>query len=95
MAPLPDTFTRDQHPDLRADFVMANPPFNIKEWWDGKQEGDARCKYGTPPQGNANFAWVQHMLHHLAPRWCAGFSGRICFWSMCGISSSSSRTGPA
>lgn len=50
------TFTRDQHPDLRADFVMANPPFNIKEWWDGKLEGDARWKYGTPPQGNANFA---------------------------------------
>ena len=45
-----DTFTRDQHPDLRADFVMANPPFNIKEWWDGKLEGDARWKYGTPPQ---------------------------------------------
>jgi type I restriction enzyme M protein len=62
-----DTFTNDQHPDLRADFVMANPPFNIKEWWDGKLEGDARWKYGTPPQGNANFAWVQHMLHHLAP----------------------------
>jgi type I restriction enzyme M protein len=62
-----DTFTRDQHLDLRADFVMANPPFNIKEWWDGKLEGDARWKYGTPPQGNANFAWVQHMLHHLAP----------------------------
>jgi type I restriction enzyme M protein len=62
-----DTFTRDQHPDLRADFVMANPPFNIKEWWDGKLESDARWKYGTPPQGNANFAWVQHMLHHLAP----------------------------
>jgi len=62
-----DTFTRDQHPDLRADYVMANPPFNIKEWWDGKLEGDARWKYGTPPQGNANFAWVQHMLHHLSP----------------------------
>jgi hypothetical protein len=125
-----DTFTRDQHPDLRADFVMAlpsaaarslprshpadrpngriNPPFNIKEWWDGKLEGDARWsrseaesashaqfyqnrgKYGTPPQTatrecaplksegnpqvvsearnkNANFTWVQHMVHHLAP----------------------------
>lgn len=68
-----DTFTRDQHPDLRADFVMANPPFNIKEWWDGKLEGDARWKYGTPPQGNANFAWVQHMLHHLAPNGTAAF----------------------
>ncbi|MCP3956479.1 MAG: type I restriction-modification system subunit M [bacterium] len=62
-----DSFTNDQHPDLRADYVMANPPFNIKEWWDGKLEGDPRWKYGTPPKGNANFAWVQHMLHHLAP----------------------------
>ncbi|MCC5848045.1 MAG: type I restriction-modification system subunit M [Verrucomicrobia bacterium] len=62
-----NSFTNDQHPDLRADYVMANPPFNIKEWWDGKLEGDPRWKYGTPPPGNANFAWVQHMLHHLAP----------------------------
>lgn len=62
-----NSFTNDQHPDLRADYVMANPPFNIKEWWDGKLEGDARWKYGTPPKSNANFAWVQHMLHHLAP----------------------------
>lgn len=62
-----DTFTNDQHPDLRADFVMANPPFNVKEWWDGKLEGDPRWKYGTPPQGNANYAWIQHMLYHLAP----------------------------
>jgi len=62
-----DTFLSDQHPDLRADFVMANPPFNISEWWDGKLEGDPRWEYGTPPKGNANFAWVQHMLYHLAP----------------------------
>jgi type I restriction enzyme M protein len=62
-----DTFTNDQHPDLRADFVMANPPFNISEWWDGKLEGDPRWVHGTPPKGNANFAWVQHMLYHLAP----------------------------
>ena len=62
-----NSFTNDQHPDLRADFVMANPPFNISEWWDAKLEGDARWKYGTPPTGNANFAWLQHMLHHLAP----------------------------
>lgn len=62
-----DTFTNNQHPDLRADYVMANPPFNVKEWWDGSLEGDVRWNYGTPPQGNANFAWVQHMLHHLAP----------------------------
>jgi type I restriction enzyme M protein len=62
-----NSFTSDQHPDLRADYVMANPPFNISEWWDGKLEGDPRWKYGTPPQGNANFAWLQHMLYHLAP----------------------------
>ncbi len=62
-----DTFLADQHPDLRADYVMANPPFNISEWWDGRLEGDPRWVYGTPPKGNANFAWVQHMLYHLAP----------------------------
>ncbi len=62
-----DTFLDDQHPDLRADYVMANPPFNIKDWWHAKLEGDARWKHGTPPAGNANFGWVQHMLHHLAP----------------------------
>ena len=63
-----NSFTSDQHPDLRADYVMANPPFNISEWWDAKLEGDPRWKYGTPPKGNANFAWIQHMLHHLAPQ---------------------------
>ena len=62
-----DTFTGDQHPDLRADFVMANPPFNMKDWWSESLAEDARWKYGTPPKGNANFAWMQHMLHHLAP----------------------------
>jgi type I restriction enzyme M protein len=62
-----NSFTNDQHPDLRADYVMANPPFNISEWWDPKLEKDPRWQYGTPPQGNANFAWVQHMLYHLAP----------------------------
>ena len=62
-----DTFLDDQHPDLRADYVMANPPFNIKDWWHPKLEGDARWKYGRPPEGNANFAWIQHMLYHLAP----------------------------
>lgn len=60
-----DTFLDDQHPDLRADFVMANPPFNIKEWWHAKLEGDVRWKYGTPPASNANYGWIQHMLHHL------------------------------
>lgn len=62
-----NSFTSDQHPDLRADYVMANPPFNISEWWDAKLEGDPRWRYGTPPKGNANFAWIQHMLYHLAP----------------------------
>lgn len=60
-----DTFLNDRHPDLRADFVMANPPFNIKEWWNESLADDARWKYGTPPKGNANFAWLQHMLYHL------------------------------
>lgn len=63
-----DTFLDDQHPDLRADYVMANPPFNIKDWWHPKLEGDVRWQHGTPPQGNANFGWIQHMLHHLSPK---------------------------
>jgi type I restriction enzyme M protein len=60
-----DTFTRNQHPDLRADFILANPPFNISDWWHGSLEGDPRWEFGDPPQGNANYAWLQHMLHHL------------------------------
>jgi type I restriction enzyme M protein len=62
-----DTFLDDQHPDLRADFVMANPPFNMKAWWHEKLNDDPRWTHGTPPEGNANFAWLQHMLYHLAP----------------------------
>ncbi len=62
-----DTLLNDLHPDLRADYVMANPPFNMKEWWNAKLENDPRWLAGTPPQGNANFAWLQHMLYHLAP----------------------------
>ncbi|CEO40753.1 type I restriction-modification system subunit M [Photobacterium kishitanii] len=61
------TYTNVQHPDLRADFIMANPPFNMKEWNTGVDDNDPRFKYGQPPTGNANFAWMQHMLHHLAP----------------------------
>jgi type I restriction enzyme M protein len=68
-----DSFGNDLHPDLRADFVLANPPFNVSNWWHPKQDGDPRWKYGTPPQGNANFAWVQHFIHHLSPRGTAGF----------------------
>ncbi len=67
-----DTFIRNQHPDLRADFIMANPPFNISEWWHSSLEGDPRWEYGTPPQGNANYAWLQHILHHLKPNGRAG-----------------------
>ena len=67
-----DTFIRNQHSDLRADFVLANPPFNISDWWHGSLEGDARWVYGDPPKGNANYAWLQHMLHHLKPTGRAG-----------------------
>ena len=67
-----DTFVRNQHSDLRADFVLANPPFNISDWWHGSLEGDPRWVYGTPPQGNANYAWLQHMLYHLRPNGRAG-----------------------
>lgn len=67
-----DTFTRDQHQDLRADFILANPPFNISDWWHGSLTGDPRWVYGDPPQGNANYAWLQHMLYHLKPTGRAG-----------------------
>lgn len=67
-----NTFTFDQHPDLRADFIMANPPFNMKEWDTGVKDGDPRWQYGRPPTGNANFAWLQHMLYHLAPNGSMG-----------------------
>ncbi|WP_172151932.1 class I SAM-dependent DNA methyltransferase [Pseudomonas tumuqii] len=67
-----DSFIRNQHSDLRADFVLANPPFNISDWWHGSLEGDPRWVYGNPPQGNANYAWLQHMLYHLKPSGRAG-----------------------
>lgn len=62
-----DTFFDDQHPTLKADFVMANPPFNLSDWGADKLQEDVRWKFGTPPAGNANFAWLQHMIHHLSP----------------------------
>jgi len=68
-----DSFGNDLHPDLRADYVIANPPFNISDWWDPKLADDPRWKYGTPPPGNANFAWVQHFIYHLSPKGSAGF----------------------
>jgi len=67
-----DTFTHNQHPDLRADFILANPPFNISDWWHGSLTGDPRWVYGDPPAGNANYAWLQHMLYHLKPTGRAG-----------------------
>jgi type I restriction enzyme M protein len=66
-----DTFRNDLHKDLKADFIIANPPFNISDW--SRDESDVRWKFGVPPSGNANFAWVQHMVHHLAPSGIAGF----------------------
>ncbi len=68
-----DTFHNDRHPDLKADFILANPPFNISDWGGERLAGDKRWQYGTPPKGNANFAWVQHIIHHLAPAGVAGF----------------------
>lgn len=62
-----DTFFNDCHPTLRADYIMANPPFNLSDWGADKLQDDVRWKYGIPPASNANFAWLQHMIHHLAP----------------------------
>ena len=62
-----DTFFDDQHPLLKADFVMANPPFNLSDWGADKLQQDKRWAFGVPPAGNANFAWMQHMIHHLSP----------------------------
>src|SRR5699024_4274984 len=63
-----DTFFNDQHPTLRADFVMANPPFNMSDWGGDRLSEDKRWRYGTPPKSNANFAWLQHMIYHLSPK---------------------------
>lgn len=62
-----DTFLEDRHPTLRADYIMANPPFNLSNWGADKLKDDVRWKYGMPPAGNANFAWLEHMIYHLAP----------------------------
>jgi len=68
-----DSFHNDHHPDLKADFVLANPPFNDSDWRGDQLKDDKRWKFGIPPAGNANFAWIQHFLHHLAPTGIAGF----------------------
>ncbi len=62
-----DTFLRDLHPDLKADFILANPPFNVSDWSGKLLQDDVRWKYGVPPTGNANYAWIQHFIHHMAP----------------------------
>ncbi|QKK24729.1 type I restriction-modification system subunit M [Rhizobium hidalgonense] len=66
------SFHRDELPDLKADFILANPPFNISDWGGERLAEDARWKFGIPPKGNANFGWLQHIIHHLAPRGTAG-----------------------
>jgi len=67
------SFHKDAHPDLKADFILANPPFNMKDWGGAILKDDKRWKYGVPPKGNANYAWIQHFIHHLAPTGIAGF----------------------
>jgi type I restriction enzyme M protein len=68
-----DTFHNDRFPDLKADYILANPPFNVSDWGGERLRGDKRWQFGDPPSGNANFAWVQHIVHHLAPTGLAGF----------------------
>jgi type I restriction enzyme M protein len=68
-----DTFHNDRHPDLKADYILANPPFNVSDWRGQLLREDKRWQYGVPPAGNANFAWVQHIIHKLAPTGLAGF----------------------
>jgi type I restriction enzyme M protein len=73
---IPDTagsFLKDLHKDLKADYLLANPPFNDSDWGGERLKDDARWKYGVPPKGNANFAWVQHFIYHLSPTGLAGF----------------------
>jgi type I restriction enzyme M protein len=68
-----DAFHNDRFPDLRADFILANPPFNVSDWGGERLREDKRWQYGVPPAGNANFAWVQHIVHHLSPAGVTGF----------------------
>ena len=68
-----DSFHNDQHKNLKADFIIANPPFNISDWGGDRLVDDIRWKYGVPPAGNANYAWIQHFIHHLSPAGIAGF----------------------
>jgi type I restriction enzyme M protein len=85
-----DTFRRDLHPDLRADYVIANPPFNDSDWF--RRDDDVRWQFGVPPRGNANFAWVQHFIHHLAPA-APGSSGGMAGFVLANGSMSSNQSG--
>jgi len=82
-----DSFHNDQHPDLKANYILANPPFNVSDWGGERLAEDKRWHYGVPPKGNANFAWVQHMVHHLAP------NGGIAGFVLANGSMSSSQSG--
>lgn len=68
-----DSFHNDKHKDLKADYILANPPFNVSDWGGELLQDDARWKFGIPPKGNANYAWIQHFIHHLSPTGTAGF----------------------
>lgn len=68
-----DSFHNDRFPDLKADYILANPPFNVSDWGGDRLREDKRWRFGVPPAGNANYAWVQHIIYHLAPRGLAGF----------------------
>jgi len=68
-----DSVHNDRFPDLKAHYIVANPPFNMKDWGGERLREDKRWKYGVPPVRNANFGWVQHIIHHLAPTGVAGF----------------------
>ena len=85
-----DTFRRDLHPDLRADYVLANPPFNDSDWF--RKDDDVRWQFGVPPKGNANFAWVQHFIHHLAPGG-AGTAGGMAGFVLANGSMASNQSG--
>ena len=86
-----DSFVRDLHPDMKADYILANPPFNVSDWSGKLLRDDVRWKHGTPPVGNANYAWIQHFIHHLAP--ANGRGGGIAGFVMANGSLSSSSGG--
>ena len=69
----PTASGQDLHPDLKADFILANPPFNMSDWGGENLRQDVRWKFGMPPVNNANYAWIQHFIHHLSPVGVAGF----------------------